>query len=176
MSDKLKVCSILNDYFASVAKDIGKSDELPENDDINDIVNKYENHDSVQYISTRLRSGTKFSFSMVTEDIVIEKLVNLNVKKANGLDNIPPKLLKNGANILWKPLCRLINQSIKNSSFPNNRKMGELTPLFKKGNSLETKTYRPISVLTCMSKVFESIFTDQLIVIMDVVCGSATLH
>ena len=59
VSDKLKVCSILNDYFASVAKDIGKSDELPENDDINDIVNKYENHDSVQYISTRLRSGTK---------------------------------------------------------------------------------------------------------------------
>ena len=81
---------------------------------------------------------------MVTEDIVFEKLVNLNVKKANGLVNIPPKLLKKGANILWKPLCRLINQSIKKSSFPNNLKMGELTPLFKKGNSLEAKTYRPI--------------------------------
>ena len=48
VSDKLEVCSILSDYFASVAKDIGKSDEFPENDDINDIVTKYENHDSVQ--------------------------------------------------------------------------------------------------------------------------------
>ena len=47
VSDKLEVCSILGDYFASVAKDIGKSDEFPEND-INDIVTKYENHDSVQ--------------------------------------------------------------------------------------------------------------------------------
>ena len=129
-------------------------------------------------VSTRLRSGTKFSFSMVTEDIAFEKLVNLNVKKATGLDNIPPKLLKKGANILSKPLhiCRLINQSIKKSSFPNNLKMGEITSLFKKGNSLEAKNYRPISVLTCMSKVFESIFTDHLSVIMDVVCVSATLH
>ena len=76
---------------------------------------------------------------METEDIVFEKLVNLNVKKATGWDNKPPKLLKKGANILCKPLCRLINQSIKNSSFPNKLKMGEITPLFKKGNSLEAK-------------------------------------
>ena len=53
VSDKLKVCSILNDYFASVAKDIGKPDELPENYDINDNVNKYENHDCLNKIKIR---------------------------------------------------------------------------------------------------------------------------
>ena len=85
MSNKLKVCSILNDYyFASEAKDFGKSDEHPENDDINDIVNKYKSYDSVQYIATRLISGTKFSFSMVTEDIVFEKLVNLMLTRPLG--------------------------------------------------------------------------------------------
>ena len=103
MSNKLKVCSILNDYYFA-SEDFGKSDELPENGDIND---------SVQYITTRLISGTKFSFGMVTEDIDFEKLVNLNVNKATGWDKIPPKLLKKGASILCKPLCRLINQSIK---------------------------------------------------------------
>ena len=45
--------------------------------------------------------------------------------------------------------------------------MGEITPLFKKGNSFEAKNYRPISVLTCISKVFESIFTDQLSVFFE---------
>ena len=45
--------------------------------------------------------------------------------------------------------------------------MGEITPLFKKGNSLEAKHSRPISVLTCISKVFESIFTDQLSVFFE---------
>ena len=31
--------------------------------------------------------------------------------------------------------------------------MGEITPLFKKGNSLEAKNFKPISVLTCISRV-----------------------
>ena len=85
---------------------------------------------------------------MVTEDIVLEKLVNLNVKKANGWDNT--------------------TQTITNSSFPNNLKIVEITPLFKKGNSLESKNYRHISVLTCISKVFESISTDQLGVFLNI--------
>ena len=38
-------------------------------------------HDSVQYIKTNLISKTNFSFRLVTGDILLKKLLNLNVKK-----------------------------------------------------------------------------------------------
>ena len=60
------------------------------------------------------------------------------------------------------PVCNLLNKTIQSGQFPNTLKAGEVTPIFKKDDMLHKKNYRPISVLPCMSKIFESVLVEQL--------------
>ena len=49
----------------------------------------------------------------MTEDHVLQLLKDMNVDKAAGIDNLSGKFLKDGANILAKPISELCNLSIK---------------------------------------------------------------
>ena len=162
VNDQRDVCNLLNDYFVNVTKDIGECDRIQETDKFTDIINTHAMHDSVQYIKTNLKSKTNFSFHLATEDVILKKLLNLNVKKSTGWDNMPPKLLKQGANILCKPITMLVNKCIRLAKFPSDLKKGEIIPLFKSDDMLEKKNYRPVSILPCISKIFESVLIDQL--------------
>ena len=71
-------------------------------------------------------------------------------------------MIKLGAEQLCQPIRYLINMSFNVSSFPNDLKAAEVTPVFKKNDRLNKVNYRPVSVLPCLSKVFESIYIDQL--------------
>ena len=94
--------------------------------------------------------------------MVKTKLENLNIKKATGFDNVPPKILKLGAEILSSPICNIINKCIDVSLFPNDRKLANVTPVFKKKDKLEVGNYRPVSILPTMSKIFEGVLCDQI--------------
>ena len=113
-----------------VTKDIGECDRIQETDKFTDIINTHNMHDSVHYIKTNFKSKTNFSFHLVTEDVILKKLLNLNVKKSTGWDNMPPKLLKQGANVLCKPIAMLVNKCIRLAKFPADLKKGEIIPLF----------------------------------------------
>ena len=52
--------------------------------------------------------------------------------------------------------------SIDTATFPTLLKCAEVIPIFKKNNVLDKKNYRPVSILPCISKVFEGIMIDQL--------------
>ena len=56
---------------------------------------------------------SKFKFSNVTEDNVLQLLKDMNVGKAADIDNLSGRFLKDGANILAKPISELCNLSIK---------------------------------------------------------------
>ena len=46
--------------------------------------------------------------------------------------------------------------------FPNQLKLGDITPIWKKVDSTLTKSYRPVCVLPSVSEVFERITQKQL--------------
>ena len=79
----------------------------------------------------------------------------LDVSKASGIDEIPSRILKDGAEILAKPISDIINLSIKLSTFPDKCKIAKLIPLFKKGSKTYPKNYRLISLLPLLSKLIE---------------------
>ena len=89
------------------------------------------------------------------ENITIKLLCCLDVSKAPGIDEIPSRFLKDGAEILAKPISDIINLSIKLSTFPDKCKIAKLIPLFKKGSKTDPKNYRPISLLPLLSKLIE---------------------
>ena len=97
----------------------------------------------------------------MTEDHVLQLLKDMSVDKAAGLDNLSGKFLKDGANILAKPISELCNLSIKYSVFPEDCQIAELKPLYKKGSTTLPKNYRPISLLALTSKIIEKVIHDQ---------------
>ena len=60
------------------------------------------------------------------------------------------------------PIKILVNKSIESSIFPENIKAAQVSPLFRKNNSLDKGNYKPVSVLPCISKIYERAMHDQL--------------
>ena len=85
----------------------------------------------------------------------------LNPSKAAGIVNLSRKFLKDGADILARPISQLCNHSIKLNSFPRSCKIVKIKPLFKKGSKTDPQNYRPISLLPILSKIVETVIHDQ---------------
>ena len=103
-----------------------------------------------------------FNFSDVTVNELYNLLVKLDTKKAKGFDEILSKFLQIGAAPLAVPMGHIVNLSIRQCIFPTDLKITEVAALFKKPDSLMKKNYRPLSILTAVSKVFETVFNSQM--------------
>ena len=97
----------------------------------------------------------KFELVYITEETIKKSFCCLDVSKAPDIDEISPRFLKDGAEVLAKPIWDIINLSIKLSIFPDKCKIAKLTPLFKKRSKTDFKNYRLISLLPLISKLIE---------------------
>ena len=88
--------------------------------------------------------------------------MKLKPKKAAGLDRIPQKLVKNSAVIITPFLNHIFNISLPEGKFPDDWKKARVSPIFKSGSRDECDNYRPISILSPISKIFEKTVFDQL--------------
>ena len=59
-------------------------------------------------------------------------------------------------------LAILFNTSIETSQFPDSWKVARVTPIFKDGDKTENSTYRPMSILPVISRLFEKLVIEQL--------------
>ena len=92
----------------------------------------------------------------------MEKILRgTNVCEAAGIDHLSDHLLKDGSQVLSKPISELLNLSIKLISFPDFCEIAKLKPLFKKGSKTNPSNYRPILVLALISKVIEKVIHEE---------------
>ena len=63
---------------------------------------------------------------------------------------------------LCERLKYLFNLSIVKGIFPDDLKIAKITPIYKPDNSSNISNYRPISVLSCFSKMLEQIMYNRL--------------
>ena len=91
----------------------------------------------------------------------------MNIDKAAGTDNLSGKFLKDGANILVKPISKMRNLSITYSVFPKNWQVAKMKPLYKRGSTAFPRNYRPISLLPLISKIIEKVIHDQTQAFLD---------
>ena len=66
---------------------------------------------------------------------------DLNPSKAAGLDDLSGIFLKDGADILARPIPQICNLSIKLDSFPRSCKIAKVKLLFKKGSKSDPQNY-----------------------------------
>jgi hypothetical protein len=93
----------------------------------------------------------------VCEQDVIDVLNILDPNKAVGPDIISNKMLIAVKNEVAKPLSLLFNKSFQCKIFPNNWKIAFIIPLYKRGDKSLPSNYRPVSLLSCVSKCIEKI-------------------
>ena len=162
ITDLDKVCEVLNNFYVNVTKDIGPDDSIRADDTIKDIIEQYKDHDSIKRIKENIDHTNRFSFSKVTSDEVLKIINKMNPRKATGYDNIPPRLLRICAQYLCYPLAKLVNMSLSQCVFPDALKYANVSPIHKKDDNMNKKNYRPVSVLPCISKIFEKVMVTQL--------------
>ena len=101
------------------------------------------------------RNSQSIFFEPVVEEEVKIIINNLNNKKSSGHDGITNFLLKNVADEIISPLTYILNQSLFSGKIPNEMKIAKVVPIFKKGEKDSVNNYRPISLLTLVSKILE---------------------
>jgi hypothetical protein len=94
--------------------------------------------------------------------IVKQLLLKLDTSTATGQDQINNRILKECASALCVPLSALFNKSLDLGIFPSSWKEAMVTAIFKKQDRQLKENYRPISLLSCISKIFERIIYNKL--------------
>ena len=90
--------------------------------------------------------SNSFNFRNAKRVEIYKILLNIGSNKAYKFDEIPGRFLKDGAELLTEPLCKIIDLSLS-SKFPIMCKRAKLKPLFKEGKNTEYKNYRLVSLL-----------------------------
>ena len=75
-----------------------------------------------------------------------------------------------------KDITALVNDCLEKGVFPYELKLADVSPVFKQGESLDKENYRPVSILSYISKFFERIFYKQINFITKIVTFFAVLE
>ena len=89
-------------------------------------------------------------------------LRKLNPDKATGPDEIPTRVLKECSAELARPLSCLFELCFAEGVFPNQWKIAHVIPVHKRDSKSDPSMYRPISLLSNISKIMESVVQKQL--------------
>ena len=93
----------------------------------------------------------------------VKKVIkSLNKKKSAISSCIPVKVLIDSVDTYLSIFTDIINSSRRNGTFPEELKLAEVTPLFKKADPFGNVNYRPVSLLLNVSKVYERIIFNQI--------------
>ena len=148
IKDKQEICNKFNDFFANIGPKLASQIKPSSNKTYDTFLKR--------------RVLTYFAFILVSENDVLKHLSSLRTKNSAGIDGISVKLLKRLSSALINPLTLIINQSLVTGIFPNKLKIAKVLLLFKKDDCAVMDNYRPISLLTAISKLFEKVVFSQL--------------
>ena len=103
-----------------------------------------------------------FAFCKVSTSQVERVMKTLIQSKATGIHNIPNKILKDSYQVTAPFLSEMFNCSISNNVFPDDLKIGKISPIHKSSDRDNLNNYRPISVIPTIARVFERLLYDQV--------------
>ena len=72
-------------------------------------------------------------------------------------DGVGNKIIRLCSEGLYKPFTSLINTSFRLGQYPSAWKLPNVLPIFKKDDHQLKTNYRPVSLLPCLSEIFEKV-------------------
>lgn len=145
---KLLLLTCLIIFFVNVGKSLAK--DIPPS-----------NKSPLSYIKKHYNKS--FFLDPVNPAELINIIKDLKSNSSSGWDDVTPKVVKYCHFELLDPLLHIINLSFSQGIFPDYLKLAKVIPLFKNGDLSRFNNYRPISVLSVFSKLFERLFYNRLV-------------
>ena len=145
LTNSFDIANTFNNYFATIGDNL--ANKIPCSD--------------INPISHSSPVNSVFSFAEISLESVLKTVKSINPNKATGPDNIPNKVLKMAAEILSPSLTAIFNRSLSMGIYPDDWKMARVLPIFKSGDKEDIGNYRPISIISAISKVFGRLVHDQ---------------
>ena len=99
---------------------------------------------------------------ILTSEEVLHHIKRLDVTKANGPDGISGHMLKATSNSIATPLAKLFNLSLSRGKFPKSWKSASVVPIPKSNKKSIPSGYRPISLLSVVSKLLEKLIHSRI--------------
>ena len=163
VSDEKQLASIMNKFFINITKSLKLKEDLGSSPvTLNDILEKFILHPSIDKIRKTYESDKKFSFQQATEERVRQVILSIDSSKVTPVGDIPADMLKVTLDIHLSLITKIINLSFESGCLPDDLNLAEVSPIFKKNADLDKGNYRPVSVLFNVSKVFEKIIYNQI--------------
>lgn len=140
----------INDFFTNIGKNLASK-----------IYNHHRPNQSCHSASANIAACT---FALVDTDPeeVTRVIMSLKTDSAPGYDGVTTKFLKLCSNLIAPIISHLANLCFAQGVFPSALKKSLVTPVFKSGTKTDPNSYRPISVLTAISKIIEKLINTRL--------------
>ena len=139
VNDSLDIANGFNNVFVSIGPKL--------------VNNLKSDIDPLSYVNYNINSIVVQEVSSNQVRGVMNSLNN----SSPGHDELPPFVTKACMDEFIEPITHMINESLKSGVFPSELKLARVVPIFKSGDPSFLTNYRPISVLSFFSKVFEKI-------------------
>jgi hypothetical protein len=117
-----------------------------------DSFRKFKNSNNAYYYQ---RFGEYRRLIKISEADISAAIALIKNSFTAGHDQIPAFLVKDCKTIFIQPLLTIFNASLRQSKFPSLWKISKIIPVFKNGDRSIIDNYRPISILSNFSKIFE---------------------
>ena len=153
VNDPTQIADTLNNFFCNIGKKL--SDNLPP-----------ANSTTTYWTNLPKMTPCSFVFDSIEPVEVFNVIYKLKNRKSTGLDNVQAKFVKfvdEFKDVFSPLLAKLFNMSIMNGIFPTDLKIAKTIPILKPGNDKQLcSSYRPISLLSIFSKIFETLIAVRL--------------
>ena len=150
ISDAKTIAQIFNDHFSTLGAKVQQKIPAVEGNYNSYLYKRSSN--GKQIINPE---GFNFFLSPTKPDEISKIIDGLDPKKSSGPNGIPVFLLKAFKEFFSFWLSKLINLCFETGEFPDLLKMAKVIPLHKKESILNFLNYRPISLLSVFSKIYE---------------------
>ena len=104
----------------------------------------------------------KLGLKHITIKKINKLLKGLKNSKSISIDELDNFSVKAAADVIDKPLHHIVTLSLMQNSFPRFWKLSKVIPLHKKECKLNMKNYRPVAILSPLSKILEKVIYEQL--------------
>ena len=148
ISDPYNMANKFNDFFRNIGPNLAK--QIPKS-----------NISFRNFLKNPIQDT--FIADPCTPDEISSMIANLKKTNSCGTDGIPTSIIKKSTQIISIILSRIFNCSITSGIFPDYLKISKIIPIHKAEAITNVNNYRPISLLSCFSKILEKIMYKRLL-------------
>ena len=159
ITDQQTIAKTLNEYFVAIAESINRRNIH------NSISNDNSNMDSHTYFMEQAfnKPYPNMEGNCTTAKEIERIIQSLKTKTSYGYDEISTQILKISCPFISSPINHICNKMLFWGDFPNRLKYAIIKPLHKNDDRCEVSNYRPISLLTSFSKIFETVMQKRIL-------------